>query len=403
MAIQKSKEDKPRREKGTGGISQRKDGSWVGRFDAGVKADGRRDVKTVYAKSEAECRKKLRELIKTIHANEYISVQKKSVKSYMDSWLKDVKRNELKPKSYDRLEQTLTYSVYPYIGDCQLNSVNSKDVQNMVNSLRADGKSYSTIKKAYEAVNACFKLGVIQKTVASNPATGVSIPSKKVLPPKKIQFYTADEAAILVKQAMSNWKNGKRRYPLGAFVPLLLNTGLRASELIGLKWDQDIDLENRTLTIHNNVVSVKDRSKDKGYILLEQDSVKSDAGQDRTIPLNDDAYNALLDIRQVTGEEKYVMTTKGHKLIRPADLDQMLRNIAEASGLPEDKVYGVHSLRHTFATILLSNDVDIKTVSKLLGHSDIAITYNTYIHVIKEQEKKAVETIPKLITFNKEN
>ena len=76
----------------------------------------------------------------------------------------------------------------------------------------------------------------------------------------------------------------------------------------------------------------------------------------------------------------------------------MFRRIAVAAGFPLDKIYGVHSLRHTFATLLLSNDVDIKTVSKLLGHSDISVTYNTYIHVIKEQEAKALEAIPKLIT-----
>ena len=66
--------------------------------------------------------------------------------------------------------------------------------------------------------------------------------------------------------------------------------------------------------------------------------------------------------------------------------------------LPEDKIYGPHALRHTFATLLLSNGVDIKTVSELLGHADVNITYNTYIHVIKEQKAKAVASLPNLIS-----
>ena len=391
-------EDKKRREKGSGGITQRKDGLWQGRFDAGTKPDGKRDVRYVYAKTEPECKRKLRELIKEIHKGEYISIQKKSVQDYMEDWLINVKKNELKPKSYDRLEQTVKLYVRPAIGGIQLQAVKSSDVQKMINDLRDSGKSYSTIKKAYDAVNACFKLGVIQKTVANNPAVGVTIPSRKILPPKKIQFYTKAEAAILTKQAMSCWGNGKRRYPLGAFVPLMLNTGLRVSELLALKWNSDIDIENKTLTVHNNVVFVRDRSKDKGYKLLEQDSVKTDAGQDRTIPLNDDAVAALLDIYQVTGSEPYVMTTSERTIVKPRQLDQMFRRIATAAGLPEEKIYGVHSLRHTFATLLLSNNVDIKTVSKLLGHSDVTVTYNTYIHVIKEQEAKALEIMPKLIT-----
>lgn len=398
MANQDKENTKKRREKGSGGISLRKDGSWVGRFDAGVKADGKRDVKAVYAKSEAECKRKLREMIKQVHANDYVSVEKKTVKTYMNDWLENVKKNELKPKSYDRLEQTLIYDVYPYIGGLQIGSIKPDDVQKMINSLRDSNKSHSSIKKAYEAVNACFKRGMIQKTVASNPALGVSVPAKKQFKKKEIPFYTADESAILVAKAMSKCKNGNRRYPIGAFVPFLINTGLRLSELLSLQWDRDIDFDKKTVTVHTNLVSVKDRSKDKGYKLLEQDSVKSDASQDRTIPLNDDAIAALLDIRQVTGEKKYVMTTSGDRLMRPADLDQMFRRIAVAAGMPEEKIYGVHSLRHTFATLLLSNNVDIKTVSKLLGHSDVTITYNTYIHVIKEQEAKALESIPKLIT-----
>ena len=373
------------------------DQRWVGKYKVGMKADGKPAMKVVYAKTEAECHRKLKAIIDEAAKTEYIEVQKSTVKDYMENWLTSVKKNELKPKSYDRLEQTTTLYVYPAIGHIQLDAIKTQDVQSMINGLRDSGKSHSTIKKAYDAVNACFKLGVIQKTVARNPAIGVTIPSKKVLPPKKIQFYTKDEAALLTEQAMSSWGNGKRRYPLGAFVPLLINTGLRAGELLALRWKEDVDLENKTITVHNNMVFVKDRDKEKGYKLLEQESVKTDAGQDRTIPLNDGAVAALLDICQVTGDYPYVMTTSAKNVIKPRQLDQMFRRIATATGLPEEKIYGVHSLRHTFATLLLSNDVDIKTVSKLLGHSDVTITYNTYIHVIKEQEAKALDALPKLI------
>lgn len=386
-----------RREQGTGGISQRKDGLWQGRYDAGIKPDGKRDVKYVYAKTEAECKRKLRDLIKQIHSTDYISVQKSTVKDYMDSWLTSVKKNELKPKSFDRLEQTLQYDVYPYIGALQLHGIKSADVQKMVNTLRDNGSAWSSIKKAYDAVNACFKHGTIQKTVASNPALGVTIPSKKLFPAKKIHFYTQEEAQRLCEQAMSCWGNGKRRYPLGAFVPLLINTGLRMGELLALKWEDDIDLENNIITVHSNMALVRDREKEKGYKLQEQDSVKTESGQDRSIPLNDQAASALLDIRQVTGENIYVMTTKNGTNITPRNIDRIFRRIATAAGFPEEKIYGIHSLRHTFATLLLSNGVEIKTVSELLGHSDITVTYNTYIHVIKEQKKKALDSIPTLL------
>lgn len=387
-----------RREQGTGSISQRKDGYWQGRFDAGVKADGKRDVRYVYAKTEAECKRKLKDLIKDIHSSDYVNVQKKSVKDYMETWLTTVKKNELKPKSYDRLEQTLTLDVYPNIGQLQLQAIEPKDVQAMVNKLKDAGRAHSSIKKAYEAVNACFKLGVIQKTVQSNPALGVTIPSKKLFPAKKIHFYTKEEAQQLIEQAMICWTNGTRRYPLGAFVPLLINTGLRMGELLALRWEEDVDLENKMITVHNNLTFVRDRSKDeKKYMLLEQDSVKTDAGQDRSIPINDQALAALLDLQKFTGSQTYVMTTKNGTHVSPRNIDRIFRRIAVAAGFTEEKIYGIHALRHTFATLLLTNDVDIKTVSELLGHSDVTITYNTYIHVIKEQKRKALASIPNLL------
>ena len=196
--------DKPRREKGSGSVSQRADGLWVGRIDAGRKPDGKRNIKVVYAKTEPECKRKLRDLIKEVNKGEHYYVERSSVESYMTDWLVDVKKNELKPKSYDRLEQTLKDSVFPYIGHIQLQAIQTKDVQTMINGLRDKKMSYSTIKKAYDAVNAAFKYGLAcnPPKVYSNPAFNVTIPSKKILPPKKIQFYSQEEASIICDHAM---------------------------------------------------------------------------------------------------------------------------------------------------------------------------------------------------------
>lgn len=379
------------------------DQRWVGKYKVGIKADGKPAMKVVYGKTEAECHKKLKAVIEESMKNDYIEVQKSTVKDYMQSWLDNVKRNELKPKSFDRLEQTLTLYVYPRIGQQQLQAISSQDVQKLINDLRKEGYSHSTIKKVYDAVNACFKLGLVQKTVAVNPAVGVAVPSKKLFPQTKIHFYTQNEAEALVAQSLRRYKNGKRIYPLGSFVPLLINTGLRMGELLALRWKEDIDFETKTLTVHNNIAFVKDRADDakKNYKILEQDSVKTDAGQDRSVPLNAAAIAALLDIRQVTGDCEYVMSTKNDTLVTPRNVDRIFRRICKAAGFPEEKIYGIHALRHTFATLLLTNGVEIKTVSELLGHSDVTITYNTYIHVIKEQKRKALDTIPEIIKDTK--
>ena len=379
------------------------DQRWVGKYKIGTKPNGNPDYKVVYAKSEAECHKKLKAIIDESKKTEYVYVAKDTiVKDLMTQWLTAVKSLELKPKSYDRLEQTVNYHVIPYIGEIQLQAISSDDIQTLIATLTTEGKSYSSIKKAYEAVNAAFKWGLLcdPPKVKKNPAANVKLPNKKLYAKKQIPFYTSEEAAQLTNQAMSKFGNGVRRYPLGAFVPLIINTGLRMSEILALKWSEDVDIENKTITVHTNVVFVKDREKDKGYKLLEQDTVKTDAGQDRVIPLNADALAALLDLQKITGDKTWVMTTRVNTQVKPRQLDQMFRRIAVAADMPEEKIYGVHALRHTFATLLLSSGVDIKTVSVLLGHSDVTITYNTYIHVINEQKAKALDSIPQLIKTN---
>ena len=368
-----------RREYGTGSVYQRKDGYWVGSIVAGTKPNGRRDYKVVYAKTEPEVKRKLKELIKEIHNGEYQYVQKQSVKEFMTEWLTTVKVNDLKPKSYDRLEQTLEKDVFPYIGMQQIHSIRADDIQKMINDLRDNGRSYSSIKKAYDAVNACFNNGLHRQKVKSNPCYGVSIPSQKLFKKKQIPYYTQEEANKIVTQALSLWNNGVRRYPLGDFVPLILNTGLRLGEILALQWKRVVDFRTKTITVHSNIVTIKDRSGDgkTKYLAVEQSEVKTDAGQDRVIPLNNAALNALEALQKNTGEETYVLTTRNKTQVKQRQLDQMFRRIVTAAGMPEEKVYGVHALRHTFATLLIYNHVDIKTVSKLMGHSDVGVTYNT--------------------------
>lgn len=385
--------DKKRRDKGDGCISQRADGTWTARIRVGLTPEGKPKIKAFYGKSEREVKKRLKEFEKELHKNDMSVVQKGTVESYMLNWLRSVKSNELKPKSYDRLEQTLTYQVIPYIGHLQVAAIQPDDIQKMVNELKDKGLSYSTIKKAYDAVNDCFRNGVIKRTVIYNPALGVSIPAKKSFGKTKIKCYTKEEAELLCKASTACYKNGKPIYRLGNIVKLTLNTGLRLGELLGLRWE-DISFENRTITVSQTVVVVKDRNKDSEnkYLSLTQDSAKTTSSE-RTIYMNDEAFEALTQLHEVTGTFTNVLSGEKGNPITPRYPDRLFRKIAISAGFPEEKVYGLHSLRHTFASRLFENGEDVKTVSEILGHSDITITYNTYIHLIADQKKAAIANL----------
>ena len=165
------------------------------------------------------------------------------------------------------------------------------------------------------------------------------------------------------------------------------------AELLALKWT-DVDFERRRVVVNATRVIVKDRADnaEHKYTVIEQDSAKT-ATSIREIDMNDACYEALMRLKEITGKFDYVLSTKDGNPMTPRYLDRMLRKIAVAAGFSEDKVYGLHALRHTFASRLFAAGEDVKTVSELLGHSDITITYNTYIHLINEQKRKAVQGV----------
>ena len=100
--------DKQRRDYGSGSISQRKDGPWTARMIIGTNEAGKPRIKAFYGKSEREVKKKMKEFEKELHKNDGTVVQKNTVEAYMRNWLYSVKSNELKPKSFDRLERFMT-------------------------------------------------------------------------------------------------------------------------------------------------------------------------------------------------------------------------------------------------------------------------------------------------------
>ena len=386
-------EYKQRREYGSGSISKRADGTWTARMVIGVNEKGKPRIKALYGKTEREVKKKLNDFQKEFYKNNQSVVQRSTVENYMRTWLYENKQNLLKPKSFDRLEQTVLYQVIPLVGHIQLAAFQSSDVQTMLNTLKKNGLSYSTVKKAYDAVNECFRTGVIQKTVLFNPALGVSVPAKKTFGKSEIRYYNNDEVDKLCEAATAVYTNGKRVYRLGDGIIVDLNTGLRMAELLALKWTE-VDFERRMVVVNATRVIVKDRANDaeRKYTVIEQDSAKT-AMSIREIDMNDACYEALMRLKEITGMFDYVLSTKDGNPMTPRYLDRMLRKIAVAAGFSEDKVYGLHALRHTFASRLFAAGEDVKTVSELLGHSDITITYNTYIHLINEQKRKAVHSV----------
>jgi integrase len=379
-----------RRERGEGAIYQRKeDGLWVVKYKSPLMAK----QKVIYAKSEVEAKRKLKTLKYESIKNTPVEIQKISVEQYMSNWLTKVKKHELKPKSYDSQERILVNQVYPNIGEYQLANIGPAEIQGMIDNLIRKKLSFSTIKKAYDSVNACFKLGIIKGEIAKNPCVGISLPKNLKKRTNDITTFTDDEVKKICEVAAEKYEVGKQTYRLGQAIVVLLYTGLRIGELAGLKWS-DIDFDNKTLAVERSAIMIKNRDPEieKKNILVVQDSVKNRSSE-RIIPLNKKVIDALRGIQEINGEYEYVLCKSNGKIIEHRNIDGTFKKILKRCGI---NPCGLHTCRHTFASMLFKKGVDVKVVSELLGHSDIGTTYNTYIHLIKEQKQQAVGLLDEL-------
>jgi len=366
---------------------------WVAKY----KPEGWSKPKIFYATTETEVRRKLKQFKKESSKQTLIEIQKMPVKEYMDDWLTKVKTLELKPKSYDRLEDTLKNQIYPTLGDIQIHALTPDDIQGLIKHLLDEGYSYSTIKKTYEAFDGCFKLGVEKGDLSGNPATGVKLPTKikisKKARSKKIRFFSDEEVKAIYNECLIEYKHGKRGYRLSQALIILLYTGIRIGELLGLKWEH-VDFDNKTIEIVESVVLVRARKDEKTkYILHEQDDTKTEAGDGRVIPLNKKAMAALQQLHDINGKWDYVAANTNGTVVRPRNFDRMIRNILKKC---EIEPCGAHVFRHTFASMLFKKGIDVKYVSELLGHASIEITYDTYIHLIEAQKKQIIAILDEL-------
>ncbi len=357
--------------------------------------------RTFSATKKSVVKNKLNEFKKQLLlSNGNISKGAITFEEFAENWLTTKQRNTLKPSSYMRKEVTLRNQVYPILGDIPIDQISHMDVQNMVNQLSDSGLSYSTVKKAYEAVNGCLREYRIVSRLPGifNPCEGIALPENKERAASDIVFYDEEQRKKIIAEATRTYSNGQPVYRMGYAFVVLMFTGMRIGELLALTWD-DVDFEKNTILVNKNMVVVKADEKDPtNYKMLNQKSTKTNAG--RVLTINSATAVALHQLHLVTGKQKYVICTKQGKQIRPRNIERNFHNILKKAGLlePGSGDCGVHPLRHTFASMLFQNGCDVKTVSELLGHSDTKVTENIYIHLIQEHKAMQMRDLDRFIS-----
>jgi integrase len=377
---------------GEGTIIERNDGRWCAAVTVGRNSKGKTKRKWIYGKSRKEVAKKMNTLLYKVNSDEYLDPSKLTFKEYSQKWINLYKKQALKPKSYDRLLNTYMMVAKSMIGSLQLCNIETDLIQVYISSLTAK-YSYSTIKKAYEFINACYKHSILKKDISSNPCIGVVLP-REPDDVKEVSAFTKEQQSLIIKEITRTYSTGRDVYRYGYGYIFILNTGLRLGEALALTWN-DIDFDKKRVSVTKNLSRVKDYSDKtaRKYKFLVQ-TPKSRAAR-RTIPLNDKAISALNHIKSIAKQNDcgIVFCTANGKYVDPGNYSELFSSVCNKMGFYG---YSVHSLRHTFATNLFRKNVDIKYISELLGHADIKTTYNTYIHLLDDVSDYAISAINSL-------
>jgi integrase len=380
-----------------GTIRQRKDGTWEARYSLGRDKDGRQIQKSIYDKERNVVAKKLNLALSLINSGENIKESKATLYSWMMEWLDTYKKPNCAETSYESHRCIVRNCIKGKpLGNMQLNKIKKHHIQDALNGLQ---NTPSMAKKAYILLKESLNEAVENKMIKENPIGKMKAPKVEQA---QVQILTLEEQDKFIRALDGN--------KFQVILMLALQTGLRIGELCGLKWS-DLDLERKTITVKRRVKRTKvifdDKSKgNKTEILIRPPKT---AKSRRTIPLMESAVIALqqhkkeqkiLEMKHklVWRNEKWIFTLLDGKLLEPNLLDRQFKAVLKTAGLPS---INFHALRHTFVSRLLEAGENIKTISELIGHTDVAFTLNKYAHILPEQKQSAVDSIDKLFSIKK--
>jgi integrase len=213
------------------------------------------------------------------------------------------------------------------------------------------------------------------------PPIYIDIDLPKIRKKKKMQIISKSDEKIILDYIT---KNEKKKY-IGVLLSLM--TGLRIGELCALKWE-DVDLKRRIIVVNKTLSRISKRGERSKIVI----TVPKTENSERNMPISNTLYEYLQSIKPK--EKDLFFLTFSKKSTEPRNYRKIYNNLLKKLKLSPTSF---HALRHTFATRLVENKVDVKTISELLGHSSIGTTMQVYIHSEFSTKRKAMKTLDNLL------
>lgn len=371
-------------------IFERQSGS---KFVGHVTENGQR--KSFYGPTKTDVKKKARDwLSETIDRNS--KSPDTTLGDFIEYWLKTYKLDRVEITTYEKLVSVYEHQIKHQIGNVKLKDLRIDVIQNLIaNYAHPKEKgdlslAYSGLKRLRDLLNACLNVAVEEGLMEKNPCKMVKLPKKHYVDkPTKKQFAMSDEQIEEFKKAcLSKYKTtGEYKSRDGLVLLIILSLGLRAGEALALDWE-DVDFKKKYIHIRKTL----QESRITGYTI--KDGTKTPSGV-RTLPINESVIRYLRELQEYDQrnsiESECVCCTSVGTRQTQRNLQRSLARILSWTTITDP--VSPHTLRHTFGSYMLRKGVNVEVVSKLMGHSSITITYNKYIHVLKEQQAEAIQMI----------
>lgn len=372
-----------RRAHGEGSVYEQRPGVWAAVVDLGW-VDGKRKRKYVYASTEAAAVQKRDELRRQLHLGVDLTAPTRTVAAWLDEWLTETKAHDgTRSSTLARYRQVVRTHLTPSLGRIKLDKLTARDVQRFLNALRTQ-VAPATVVKVHGVLRVALSDAVRLDLVPRNAAKAAKPPS---VGRSERRALTVEEARCLL-DAMA----GDRFEPL--FV-VALASRLRRGELLGLRW-ADVDLPDRVLFVRQTL-----QRTDAGLELVAPKTHRSA----RAVPLSGLAARALeqqrvgqaterLSVGELWEDSGLVFASSIGTPMEPRNVNRRFDALRHSAGL--DWLH-LHDLRHAFATFLLDQGEELRTVMELLGHSTIRLTADTYGHVLPSRARLAASALDRAL------
>ena len=362
------------------GICQRKDGLYTARF---VSKRNGKSVQRYFQKLQ-DCR---RWYADAIFADEHGGINATgdmTVTAWFDYWIENIKGDSIRPNTIRNYKERFEHNIKECIGKMLISDVKPMHCQNVLNQMKDEYKT-STIYQTRITLFCMFADAAENEVIIKNPVTK-AVKYNIGKESKKVRALSIDEQKRFLEFAKDN-----SNYNQYAF---LLQTGLRTGELIGLKWS-DIDFDKRVIHIQ--------RTMEYRYSVGEWriGEPKSKSGY-RDVPLTEEAINILKKQKEKLKAVKvinmqfseFVFLSRKGEPTKNSAYDSTLFKLCDKANIER---FSMHVLRHTFATRCIEGGMRPKTLQIILGHSNVGITMNLYVHVTEDEKVKEVERIEKAL------